>query len=314
MPELVMDYLCSLTGKSPSTTGAGSEGALTKGPFNALMPSTDMNNMIVSMILTGLGGFSTAAGHIGPRFEVGHDISLLIPEVWCRLSPKERSADHMIAEGMLERIYDFEHNGVMIPASRLGYRITKKFVRTYLARVFDNPSKVFSEEILKPEKQDLDSFADGILHIAEAQQKVARGYLDDGGYELACPPLQAILNILATGKHEGKTVNDPEIRDLFTLKNLLASDWYRRRLVEQQDRDIQHWKDCIGRLEGYLESFNGDGLTISMDIDERLEYAKNQLANAQKPDYLDRLQGTLGADPMRVAANDPVLADRLAGV
>ena len=36
LPELFMDYVCSLTGKSPSTTGAGSEGALTKGPFNAL--------------------------------------------------------------------------------------------------------------------------------------------------------------------------------------------------------------------------------------------------------------------------------------
>ena len=34
IPELMMDFICSLTGKSPSTTGAGSEGALTKGPFN----------------------------------------------------------------------------------------------------------------------------------------------------------------------------------------------------------------------------------------------------------------------------------------
>ncbi len=35
LPELFMDFICSLTGKSPSTTGFGSEGALTKGPFNA---------------------------------------------------------------------------------------------------------------------------------------------------------------------------------------------------------------------------------------------------------------------------------------
>src|SRR5690606_4079203 len=35
LPELFMDFISSLTGKSPSTTGAGSEGALTKGPFNA---------------------------------------------------------------------------------------------------------------------------------------------------------------------------------------------------------------------------------------------------------------------------------------
>ena len=79
LPELIMDFVCSLTGKSPSTTGAGSEGALTKGPFNALLPATDLNNTVVSMILTNLGGFSTPAGHIGPRFEVGHDISLLGP-------------------------------------------------------------------------------------------------------------------------------------------------------------------------------------------------------------------------------------------
>ena len=31
LPELFMDFVCSLTGKSPSTTGFGSEGALTPG-------------------------------------------------------------------------------------------------------------------------------------------------------------------------------------------------------------------------------------------------------------------------------------------
>lgn len=314
LPELVMDYLCSLTGKSPSTTGAGSEGALTKGPFNALMPTTDMNNMIVSMILTQLGGFSTAAGHIGPLYEMGHDISLLIPEVWCRLSPQERSPEQLIADGMLERVKDIEHNGVTVPASRLGYRITKRFVRTYLARVFDNPSKVFSEEILRPEKQDLDSYADGILYIAEAQQKVARRYMEDGGYELACPPLRAILNILATGSHEGKMIDDPEIRDLFSLESLLASDWYQRRLVEQQSRDIQHWKDCISRIADHIATFDQEGSDGSMNLADRLQYAKDRLAGAQQPSYLDSLVGTLGADPMRVAANDPVLADRLASV
>jgi hypothetical protein len=81
LPELVMDYVCSLTGKSPSTTGAGSEGALTKGPFNALNMCYDLNTSIVSMILTGLGGYSTAAGHIGPEIEVGHDISMFVPEI-----------------------------------------------------------------------------------------------------------------------------------------------------------------------------------------------------------------------------------------
>ena len=87
LPELFMDFICSLTGKSPSTTGAGSEGALTKGPFNALRPILDLNAALVSYILTGLGGFSTAAGYVGPKMQVDHDISLLIPEIWCRLTP-----------------------------------------------------------------------------------------------------------------------------------------------------------------------------------------------------------------------------------
>ena len=57
-----MDYVCSLTGTSPSTTGAGSEGALTKGPFNALAATADLNNALVAMLLTGYAGFSSAAG------------------------------------------------------------------------------------------------------------------------------------------------------------------------------------------------------------------------------------------------------------
>ena len=62
LPELFMDLICSLTGKSPSTTGAGSEGALTKWPFNAMSTTDDLNNSLVSFILCDYGGYSTAAG------------------------------------------------------------------------------------------------------------------------------------------------------------------------------------------------------------------------------------------------------------
>ena len=99
LPELFMDFICSLTGKSPSTTGAGSEGALTKGPFNVLLPITDLNNALVSFILTGLAGFSTAAGHIGPNVRVDHDLSLLAPEIFCRLTPEERDPAWLIPRG-----------------------------------------------------------------------------------------------------------------------------------------------------------------------------------------------------------------------
>eukprot|EP00957_Ditylum_brightwellii_P036652 2776266-Ditylum_brightwellii.AAC.1 len=128
IPELFMDYVCSVTGKSPSTTGAGSEGALTKGPFNAIQATADLNNCVVSMILTQYGGFSSAAGWIGPNYRVDHDISLLIPEVWCRMMPEEREPAGLIKRCELEKIDDFEFEGRAVPASRLGYRITHNFI------------------------------------------------------------------------------------------------------------------------------------------------------------------------------------------
>jgi len=304
LPELVMDYVCSLTGKSPSTTGAGSEGALTKGPFNALLPSIDLNAIVTSMILTELGGFSTPAGHIGPRFEVGHDISLLIPEVWCRMGPEERDPENLLKTGMLEPIEDFEFEGKQIPASRLGYRITRKFVRQYLGRVFDNPSKVFTEDILKPELQDLPSFADGILHIAEAQKRVAMNYMQDGGYENACPPLKAVLDIMAHGNHEGKQITDPEIRRLFSREELLKSEWYRRRLVAKQLRDIEHWKTMERKVRNYLDDPTEQDIVRDLKLEERLAYVQNQLSNTQSPDYQEALVGTLGVDPMQPTSRE----------
>ena len=298
LPELVMDYVCSLTGKSPSTTGAGSEGALTKGPFNALPPTADLNAAVVAMILTGLGGFSTPAGHIGPQFEVGHDISLLIPEVWCRMGPEEREPQALIDEGMLTRLTDFTHNDQRIPASRLGYRITEKFVRTYLARIFDNPAKVFPAKMLCPELQDLDSYADGILHIAEAQQRVAQRYLDDGSLPLACPPLQAILTIMAQGTWYGHDASSPLVRQMFTRSYLLSSDWYQARLREQQQHDRQRWQRFQAVLQRYQHQSVHADVAEEMGIDGRLQYVADQLARVDSDAYLGDLVGTLGADPM----------------
>src|SRR6185436_1442844 len=139
LPELFMEYICSMTGKSPSTTGAGSEGALTKGPFNALPAIYDLNAALVSYLLTGHNGFVTAAGFLGPNTRVDHDISLLVPEIWSRMSEEERNPKTLIAAGHLERCEDFEHQGKTILASRLGYRITLQFVIHFFGRVFNHP-------------------------------------------------------------------------------------------------------------------------------------------------------------------------------
>lgn len=299
LPELMMDYIASLTGKSPSTTGAGSEGALTKGPFNMLRPTADLNASLVAMILTQLHGFSTPAGHVGPDFEVGHDISLLIPEVWCRMGPGERDPQNLIANRMLEKIDDFDHNGKRVLASRLGYRMTPRFLTNYLSRVFDNPDKVFTQEILRPELQDPESFADGIEYITDAHQRVARQYLEDGSVSTACPPLQVLLHIMADGHWNGLTIDDPQVRNLFTRDSLLASDWYRERLACKQQRDTRQWQ----RYRDYLQSYMADPirkeLAKDMKLPARLDFVNRKLAEAESADYIEGLVGTLGADPMQ---------------
>ncbi|MGO9108277.1 MAG: hypothetical protein ACLP9L_03510, partial [Thermoguttaceae bacterium] len=297
LPELFMDYICSLTGKSPSTTGAGSEGALTKAPFNAVLAAADINTALVSMILTGLSGYSTAAGHIGPYAKFDHDISLLVPEIWCRMSPDERDPQFLIRERLLEPIRDFTHHGEHILASRLGYRITERFIRRFFGRIFDNPDKVFDKSILQPEAQDLDSFADGVKYIVEAQQRSAQQYFDDASIEFVCPPLKVLLTIMAHGHFEGKTERDPEVRRLFTKESLLASEWYRERLITKQRRDLALWERHRDYLDDYLKCRPNAETTVREAIGHRRQIVDIELERIRRPEYVDGLLGTLGAEP-----------------
>ena len=298
LPELFMDFICSLTGKSPSTTGAGSEGALTKGPFNALLPTTDVNNALVSYILTDYSGFSSAAGYVGPHTRVNHDISLIIPEIWAQLKPEKRRPDYLIKKGQIEKLEDFEYNGQQVLASRLGYRITNLFVHGFFGKIFDNPSVVFDEKILRPETQNMADFVDGINNIVEAQQKVAQGYIDDGSVEQACPPLKALLYIMANGEYKGMDAHHPDIRAMFTREALLSSDWYKKRLEVKQERDIALWQRHIDYLTKFLERESHADEAGRLKIAEQLNIATKKLQQVSDKTYLEELVGTLGADPM----------------
>ncbi len=301
VPEAFMDLIASLTGKSPSTTGAGSEGALTKGPFNALPPIHDLNAAFVSYVLTGLHIFSTAAGWVGPHHRVDHDISLLVPEIWCRMTPSEREPAYLIKEGHLERCADFEHNGRTVLASRLGWRITARFVQTFCGRVFGNPSAVFDEEFLQPEKQDRDVFADGMDNIVATMHTAAGSYFADGSVELAVPPLRALLELMRDGAVECRSASDPAFRALFTRENLLASDWYRARLQAQQRRDVTAFESQARYLEKFLTRPNYTDVAQKLGIRERLAQTLASAKDAASSDYLPRLTGTLGLDPALVA-------------
>jgi hypothetical protein len=294
LPELFMDFICSLTGKSPSTTGAGSEGALTKAPFNALWPIIDLNNALVSFILTGYHGFTTPAGYIGHKYRIDHDLSLLIPELWARLSNSERDPYLMIATGDLEKIDDFEFGGKRIPASILGYRITEKFVNGYFGRVFENPNVIFPDDMLKPELQSMDQFADGILNIVEAQQKVAQAYFRDGSINSAIPPLKALLNIMVNGSFEGKDLNSPEFREMFTYNNLIESDWYKARILSKQQSDIALFASHIRYIEKIIRDDQNLSQEMYHNLIERLTKLKSHYEYVCSYDYAKKLIGTIG--------------------
>lgn len=297
LPELFMDFVCSLTGKSPSTTGAGSEGALTKGPFNMLVATTDLNNALLSYILTEYQGFTTAAGYVGnSRFD--HDISILIPEIWARMVPEDRDAKLLIEHNCLEKLEDFEYNGQMVLASRLGYRITENFAFRCMNRLFDEPLAVFDEKMLKPELQNMDDFVDGINNIVEAQQKVALRYFEDGSVEAAIPPLKVLLHIMAYGHYEGKHIDDPELRKLFDRDYVINSDWYRERLVLKQQKDLKLAKEQLEYVTEFRNKPENVTLLNDLRIDYKVAKLKERIAKIESEEYINDLVGTIGADPL----------------
>ncbi len=109
----------------------------------------------------------------------------------------EREPEFLIGNGFLEKLEDLEYEGRKILASRLGYRITSLFVDRFLGRIFEMPGAVFPVKLLRPEWQDLQCFSEGVEAICEAQRLVALNYFEDGSVEAACPPIKAMLHIMA---------------------------------------------------------------------------------------------------------------------
>ena len=239
--ETVADHVVRITQNRPEVRNAQN-----------LQLTYDLNAAFVSYSVTGYDGFLSSAGCLGPKTRVDHDISLLVPEVWCRMGVEERDPAFLIGTGFLERCSDFDHAGRKVLASRLGYRITARFVSHFCGRVFNHPHAVFTEEMLRPELQDLATFVDGMDNIVATQQRVAQYYFNDGSIAEACPPLRALLHIMRDGQFEGKRLSDPGIRALFTRDQVLASAWYAERLRARQALTTRQWRGHLDYLEKFL--------------------------------------------------------------
>jgi phosphoenolpyruvate carboxykinase (diphosphate) len=299
VPELFMEFISSMTGKSPSTTGAGSEGALTKGPFNALPAIIDLNASVLSYVLSGYDGWLSAAGYVGPHVRVDHDFSLLVPELFSRMTPDERHAGNLIAEGALEKLSDFEHDGRRVAASRLGYRMTDRLATKYFGRIFLHPDVVFTPEMLRPELQDVGIFAESIATIVTTHERVARSYFQDGTIALAVPPLRALLEIMAEGSTAaGWGLDSPEFRVMFTREAVLASDWYAQRLDAKRAAASARADAGLAAIEKFVSTPGNEEPTARLDMPARVEAARTEARRLASPEFREQLVGTAGSTPL----------------
>jgi hypothetical protein len=152
--------------------------------------------------------------------------------------------------------------------------------------------------MLRPELQGMEIFADGMDNIITTQKRVAKMYFDDGSIAQACTPLQALLHIMLHDQWEGKKLGDPEFRKLFTREYLLASGWYAARLAAKQKIDKKLWRRHVEYLNQFLRKPNYEDIAENLGVADHLTQARKNLSEIESPEYLKKLSGTLGAEPI----------------
>jgi hypothetical protein len=99
------------------------------------------------------------------------------------------------------------------------------------------------------------------------------------------------------GTFEGKTLDHPAIRELFTREHLLASDWYEARLKAKQAQDVARWQKRVAYLDKFIGRASYTDEVDRLGLRDRLSEAHIQLEKTKNRDYLGMLRGTTGAEP-----------------
>jgi hypothetical protein len=146
--------------------------------------------------------------------------------------------------------------------------------------------------------QGMEEYIDGINNIVEAQQKVALRYFEEESVDSAIPPLKILLHIMAYGHYEGKDIGHPDLRKQFDRDFVVESEWYKERLLLKQQIDSRFLQKQIEYLKDFMEQPNNAALVAEMNIDRRLEQAREELTYINSLKYLNDLVGTIGADPL----------------
>jgi hypothetical protein len=97
---------------------------------------------------------------------------------------------------------------------------------------------------------------------------------------------------------EGRGLDQPEVRALFTREAMLSSDWYAARLQAKQRVDAALWRRHLEYLNRFLKKPGYAEEAVRLGIATRLEHARKALEQAESADYAASLVGTLGAEPI----------------
>ena len=101
---------------------------------------------------------------------------------------------------------------------------------------------------------------------------------------------------MANGSYEGKTIDDPDFRYMFTRDYLISSKWYQQRLKNKQQRDAALWQ----LNHAYVEKQLAETLDYEQDkkayLQEHLDESDRMIQVVSSEAYMQQLQGTLGAD------------------
>ena len=158
-----------------------------------------------------------------------------------------------------------------------------------------HPQAIFTQAILRPETQDPQVFADSVAVMAATHERVAQSYITDGTIASACPPVRALLEIMAHGRSdEGLTLDSPEFRAMFTREGVLSSSWYAARLDAAQAAEVASADAGIAALEGFLADGADSDVVQRLGLTERLAQVRRARDEAASATHRDGLVGTLG--------------------
>ena len=138
------------------------------------------------------------------------------------------------------------------------------------------------------------------LEIREGEAVVLLGRNGSGKSTLLKTLSRDIQPLGGTIEFEGKPLEHPELRALFTREHLLASDWYAARLRAKQRVDQQLWQRHVRYAERFVNSANYADEVGRLGIRERLSHSRVMLERVKRPEYLQSLRGTTGAEPAAV--------------